>query len=396
MAEQEEDEYCKGIITYIKEGRLPKSDVVARRILLRECDFLISGEILYHIFTPIGRYDKSAKFQVVAPYAIRQAIVEMYHDTALGAHRGISRTFEAIRESFYWPSMSVDIRSYIDSCEECLKAKKDTQSHIHNPMTTFETTQYPFQKCHIDLVENLRPDKKTGAHRICTIVDRYSKFVIAFPLKTATSEDIAKGVYEHLVTQYGGFPEVLVSDRGQNLVSKFFKAYFKYHGTTLHHTTSHRPRANGLVERAHSTMISQLKATIKDKENWTELLQSIVFSMNSSVSRATGYSPFELVMGTPPRVFPDIMFTKKECIDAVPKTHQQRLAKLIERHENMKHMMTDHYTKYEQQTKIRYDQQSRNRDSIEVGDTTRSLCSGICMTKAASKSRVMCGFWLVV
>ena len=365
---QEKDEYCSGVIKFVRGGALPLSELQARRMTLRECDFLISGDILYHIFTPVGRYDKSAKFQIVAPFTIRQALVELYHDTALGAHRGMSRTFEAIRETFFWPGMSNDIKNYIDSCEGCLIGKKDSHSHIHNPMTKYPKADYPFQVCHIDLVENLRKCAKTGCHRICTIVDRYSKFVIAFPLDKATSEDIAKGVYENLVTKYGGFPEKLISDRGQNLVSKYFKAYFRYFGTKLHHTTSHRPRANGLVERAHRTMISQMRATIKNKENWTELLPSVVFSMNSSVSRATGYSPFELVMGTPARVFPDIIFPKKECLDAVPKTHQEGLSKLIARHEDMKNMMREHYTNYEEQMKIRYDEKSRSREEMRIGD----------------------------
>ena len=287
----------------------------------------------------------------------------MYHDTPLAGHKGPLKTLTDIRQTYYWPTMSADITTYIDSCHACLTAKKDSHSH-HSPMTPLPPTYKPFQTVHIDLVENLRPDRK---HGIVTVVDRYSKMVIAWPCKEATSEQIAKDFYANVVCPYGGFPTHIISDRGQNLVSKLFTAFFKYFGTTLKQTTAHRPRCNGLVERAQRTMIQQLRASIETQENWPELLPSILFAMNSSVHSATGFQPFELVFGTPSRLFPDLLISQKASMESVPKTQQEALQSLLTKHRISQKLMIQHFSRYEQQMKLRYDSQSRDRN-FQVAD----------------------------
>ena len=64
-AKQMQDPYCHMIYQFLKKRILPTSDIQARRLLLRENDFLYIGDLLYHVFTPTGKYNSTAKVQIV-------------------------------------------------------------------------------------------------------------------------------------------------------------------------------------------------------------------------------------------------------------------------------------------------------------------------------------------
>lgn len=61
-------------------------------------------------------------------------------------------------------------------------------------------------------------------------------------------------------------------------------------------TTPYNPKAN-MVERYNKTLGQQIRAhTETNKINWDLDLDFIVFAHNNSISTATGFAPFELVM----------------------------------------------------------------------------------------------------
>ncbi|CAG2216741.1 unnamed protein product [Mytilus edulis] len=39
------------------------------------------------------------------------------------------RTYEAVRQRYYWPNMYTDIKTYIKTCEICQRSKRNTHSH---------------------------------------------------------------------------------------------------------------------------------------------------------------------------------------------------------------------------------------------------------------------------
>ena len=53
-----------------------------------------------------------------------------------------------------------------------------------------------------------------------------------------------------------GLPEVLITDQGSNFDSEVFREVCAFLGIDKRRTTAYNPKANGLVERMHSTMKS--------------------------------------------------------------------------------------------------------------------------------------------
>jgi hypothetical protein len=65
------------------------------------------------------------------------------------------------------------------------------------------------------------------------------------------------------------------------------------------------PQTNGQVERANGLILQGLKPRIFDRLNksgrkWLQELPAVVWSLRSTPSRATGFTPFFLVYGVGP------------------------------------------------------------------------------------------------
>eukprot|EP00731_Ephydatia_muelleri_P003396 Em0001g3396a len=72
------------------------------------------------------------------------------------------------------------------------------------------------------------------------------------------------------------------------------------------------PQSQGLVEQAHYTLERIMSSRIAESASinsppWTHWLPHIVYTINAQVHRPTKHTPFELVLGQPPRsvVVPD-------------------------------------------------------------------------------------------
>jgi hypothetical protein len=62
----------------------------------------------------------------------------------------------------------------------------------------------------------------------------------------------------------------------------------------------YHPQSNGAVERANGLIFSRIKKCLFDqkKGKWVDELSRVIWSHNTTVSRATGFTPFRLLFGT--------------------------------------------------------------------------------------------------
>jgi hypothetical protein len=59
----------------------------------------------------------------------------------------------------------------------------------------------------------------------------------------------------------------------------------------------YHPQSNGAVERANTLIFEAIKKILKGekKEKWVEVIQRVVWSHNTTVCRATNFTPFQLL-----------------------------------------------------------------------------------------------------
>jgi hypothetical protein len=97
-----------------------------------------------------------------------------------------------------------------------------------------------------------------------------------------------------------GVPNSIITDNGSQFTGrKFLEFCDKYHIRLDWAAVAH-PQTNGQVERANGMILQGLKPRIFDRLNksgrkWLQELPSVVWSLRTTPSRATGFTPFFLV-----------------------------------------------------------------------------------------------------
>lgn len=225
----------------------------------------------------------------------QKKMMEECHSSPLAGHRNANTTVERIKEiGFSWPSVRKDVEKFVRMCDSCQKNKLYLKTKL--PMQITDTPSGPWEKCSIDIVGPL-PVTLKGKKYILTFQDLFSKFIIAIPLETQESEEVAKALVDNVFLSYG-ICKTILSDQGQNFMSKLFKNMCRLFGIKKIRTSAFRPQSNGSIERMHRSLKEYIIHFIdSNQRNWDEFLKLACFAHNSSIHLSTKFQPFELTLG---------------------------------------------------------------------------------------------------
>ncbi len=114
-----------------------------------------------------------------------------------------------------------------------------------------------------------------------------------------------------------GFPKDIVSDRGPQFISRFWREFCKQIGATVSLTSGYHPESNGQTERLNQELETCLRCLVsQNPASWSKHLVWVEYAHNSLPTSSTGMSPFRCVFGYQPPVFAE---TEKEV--TVPSAH---------------------------------------------------------------------------
>jgi hypothetical protein len=68
------------------------------------------------------------------------------------------------------------------------------------------------------------------------------------------------------------------------------------------------PQSNGVVERANDKIFSAIMKRLLDdkKGKWADQLPEVIWALNTTESRATGFTPFYLMYGSEPMTLQEL------------------------------------------------------------------------------------------
>lgn len=264
------------------------------------------------------------------PQILRKRVFHITHDVS---HPAPKRTVCMIASRFYWPDMKRQVTLWSRSCLSCQAAK--INRHNIAPVIQMVPASEKFGSINVDFVGPL-PNCK-GYQYIMTAIDRYSRWVEAIPLQSATAETTADCLIANWISRYG-IPESITTDRGPNFQSELFNHLLKRLGCTHYSTTAYHPQHNGLIERFHRTVKDSLRASSKNTY-WVERLPLILLMLRTSPRSDGQPSPAEIVFGTTLRLPIDLLVppTTREYLDPADysdrlKEHMQKVTPIITKH----------------------------------------------------------------
>jgi len=131
--------------------------------------------------------------------------------------------------------------------------------------------------------------------------DLLTKYSVYAPLSNISAESTAIAFVNYFICRFG-CPRSILTDQGRNFISLFMKNITKKFRIQHFRTTAYHPQSNGSLERSHSVLMEYLKCFVRKEEEWDELIERASFSYNTSVHEGTGFTPHELIFGTPARI----------------------------------------------------------------------------------------------
>ena len=143
-----------------------------------------------------------------------------FHDSPVGGHRGMNKTYRAIKSQYFWPNIRREVEEYVKQCRSCQVNKMLTPKH-KAPMEVTTTAKHPSDKCYLDIVGPL-PVTQGNNKYILTFQDDLSKYVVAVPIGEQDAETVARVFVVNIVLKYGT-PSILQTDKGANFISEVFR-----------------------------------------------------------------------------------------------------------------------------------------------------------------------------
>ncbi len=262
-----------------------------------------------------------ARYLLCVPQQMISDVLHSCHDCPLAGHLGQKKTYHRISQKYFWPTMKADVEEYVRTCHKC-QMRKVGNNKPYGMYQPLPLPNEPFQEVSLDLVGPLVPTAK-GNRYILTANCRLTKFAFAKALPDIKDVTVMTAFTQEFLYKYG-VCEVLLTDRGTNLCSKYFEEVLKMHGIEHRKTTAFHPETNGQTECFNKTLANMIAISQgKHSDRWDEYISSSVFAYNTSRHDASQMTPYYLAFGRQPAIPLDQRIGYEELSDGLIKRQDQ-------------------------------------------------------------------------
>jgi cleavage and polyadenylation specificity factor subunit 1 len=226
--------------------------------------------------------------RLYVPQSLRQRVLSRIHHLS---HGGIAATRYLVSQNFIWPGISADTRHFVRHCHHCQKSK--VTKHHRSPLQPFDDPSGRFGHLHVDIVGPLPSSE--GISYLFTIVDRFTRFPSAYPMRDMTTECCTNALLQWI--SFFGLPRFLTSDRGSQFESTLWSSLMTRLGITHQSTTSYHPQSNGLVERFHRQLKDSFRAKLSTS-SWVFYLPVVLLAFRNTLKPDIGFSPPQMTFAS--------------------------------------------------------------------------------------------------
>ena len=219
-----------GIISYLGQRKMPPHLEEWTKTIINQTwkQFETDGEIL-----------KKGQQLVISEHQKNQVMKEVHEQ----GHIGGTNTYDKAKRTMWWPGMEEDIRQFVRTCDKCQKQKQDQQNQAPG---SADIEPIPFAHIAMDVIGPL-PLTLTGNRYVIVIVDLFTKWIEAGPLKEANAQSIADFLHREIICRFKT-PKQVTTDRGTEFINQFHEILYKKYKIQHIKTTAYHPQGNGQAE----------------------------------------------------------------------------------------------------------------------------------------------------
>ncbi|CAF1521526.1 unnamed protein product [Adineta ricciae] len=361
--EQQKDSKLNHIIQQLKANPPPQFND-------KKQPFVLINDILYKIKNSNRHYNQRIfgnKHLLVVPSTMQLKLLKWAHDHPTGGHAGQQKTLFRLSTRVYWATMRKDIFNYVAACHECQKFKYNN-TPLAAPMQLHEVLE-PWHTIGIDI---MGPFPVTARQKrfLLVVVDYFSRWIEAFPMRTTTSENVADILTNEVFARYG-LPKYILSDNGPQFVSNVFEEFCRSMHIKRKLTANYHPQTN-MTERVNRTLKPLIAIFSQEHpHSWDKEIQKLAFAIRTSVNETTGETPAFLMFGRDPRIPLDMIIGDPvNGTHTITENHEQIYSyknQLIHNLRNAFNTAREHSEVEKLSQKMKYDKHTTPR-TFKVGD----------------------------
>ena len=127
----------------------------------------------------------------------------------------MQKTFDCIRQKYFWPNLFKELYQYVSSCTVC---QTRSLQKIRQPLQETDIPPYPMAKLSLDL-SGPYPKTMSGNKYIIAFVNWLSGWPEAFAVPDKTADTVAHLLIKEIFPRFG-CPLQIVTDNGSENVNK--------------------------------------------------------------------------------------------------------------------------------------------------------------------------------
>ena len=356
IEQQNADTFIWAMKAYLLESKLPQDKEVAQRIVLQHSVYCVYEQVLYRL--QLVERNRTRKVVPVVPSSLKCHFLAYAH-IEMTAHSGFAKTLAALHDHVFWPHMSSECLTYVMSCQKCRQYKHTTQPMKHPQKSHEPVATCPNEQFFIDTVSL---PLANGYKHLLVILDAYSGYIRATPLRNVTTQAISHALLHTLVYK-GICPSRIISDNATAFLAKPMAEVAAFLKIKWVNISPYNPRSNA-SERSIQTIVTKLRVLCEDQQKlWVDKLDAVLLAINSSVHGTLLYPPFLIQHGYMPRQLETLQ------APSLNDTGESALLKnVLENQTMMQSIILENRKKSEVESKTRYDARLTNKNKLAIGD----------------------------
>ncbi|XP_019228487.1 PREDICTED: uncharacterized protein LOC109209634, partial [Nicotiana attenuata] len=157
--------------------------------------------------------------------------------------------------------------------------------------------EWKWERITMDFVVGL-PQTLRKVDSVWVIVDRLTKSTHFIPVATTYTAERYAQIYIREIVRLHGVPVSIISDRGPQFTSHFWRAVQSELGTRVELSTAFHPQTDGQSERTVQILEDMLRACVIDfGGQWDQFLPLVEFAYNNSYQSSIEMAPYEALYG---------------------------------------------------------------------------------------------------